>query len=163
MIRGWLMEKWLRGTFIIPPTSSSTIAVMPPRFQVTESMIKYFEVTTFWFTHYFLWPFAHRSALLFHTLASDPLAWFWNIMYPFSDLLLKLPNWISALYPSLISELALASRYSVRYYQVFLLCFTIIQNETKETSFRSQASPALPHPQLWEENTTTFFFIYIIC
>ena len=92
MIRGWLMEKWLRGTFIVSSTSSSTIAVMPPRFQVTESMKKHFEVSTFHFTHYFLWPFAHLSALWFHTLASDPPAWFWEITYPFSDLLLSFPS-----------------------------------------------------------------------
>lgn len=92
MIRGWLMEKWLRGTFIVPPTSSSTIAVMPPRFQVTESIKNILKFLLFGFTHYFLWPFAHPFALFFHALASDLPAWFWKIMYPFSDLLLSFPS-----------------------------------------------------------------------
>lgn len=116
------VEKWLGGTFIVSPISSSIIAVVLPRLQITESIKK-----PFWSIHFWLHPlFPVAICPSFCSLV--PYYGFWHTCLVLENhvsffwFITQLLIYISAVHTSLISALASASRHS-RYYQEFLILF----------------------------------------
>lgn len=82
------MGKLFGGTFIACPPSSSVIAVS----RLLKGCKNNLESPLFGGSHCPLCTFAHPSAPWLNNLTSDPPAWFWKAVYPFSGLLFSLPS-----------------------------------------------------------------------
>lgn len=72
------------------PISSSVIAVGAPVLQLLKACMVWSSHSGW--THCSLCSFAHHFVPRFHTVTSEPPAWFWKIKYPFSDLSFSSPS-----------------------------------------------------------------------